>query len=322
MPSNPMQRKVRNSFLLGVLAMLLVAILIGAIVFLIVIKPNMSSDKEQIYAEVYKLKEGLTIKHGEEITSSMVESVKIPVATQSNTTGFLLAKRQDSSTGKETDMAFPSGYKSKIELTGGTILTRGMLYEEEIDNSLRYVEYNMITIPTTADTMDYVDIRLRISNSQDLIVISKKEVVNLYGNTIGFNLTEEEILLLNSAIVETYAMGDSAELYLSKYIDETIQEEAENTYVPTDTVINLINANPNIVDTAKSKLNELYSTEVNRNQETGEVERFGDRIRTNINNTLSQYSAERNYNIEAGIQKQIEDAKKAREDYLSGLNGY
>ena len=29
MPSNPMQRKVRNSFLLGVLVMLIIAILIG-----------------------------------------------------------------------------------------------------------------------------------------------------------------------------------------------------------------------------------------------------------------------------------------------------
>ena len=34
MPSNPMQRKVRNSFILGILVMLGITLLIGTIVFL------------------------------------------------------------------------------------------------------------------------------------------------------------------------------------------------------------------------------------------------------------------------------------------------
>ena len=43
MVANPMQRKVRNSFLLGILVMLIITILIGAIVFLLVIKPNLDN---------------------------------------------------------------------------------------------------------------------------------------------------------------------------------------------------------------------------------------------------------------------------------------
>ena len=47
MPSNPMQRKVRNSFLLGVLVMLLIAALIGAAIYLLVIKPKVDKEKEE-----------------------------------------------------------------------------------------------------------------------------------------------------------------------------------------------------------------------------------------------------------------------------------
>lgn len=306
MASNPMQRKVRNSFLLGILVMLVIVILIGAIVFFAVIKPKMSSDKEQITAEVYKLKEGVSVKYGEEITSSMVESVEIPVATQTNTAGFILAKKQDDSTGKKVKVNFPSGYKSKIDLTGGTILTRRMLYEEEIENSLRYVEYNMITIPTNVDISDYVDIRLRISNTQDFIVISKKEIINLYENTVGLNLTEDEILTLNSAIVEAYVMNGAAELYMAKYVQADMQTAATHTYVPTVEVQDLIRSNVNITQAAKEYLANRYIP--------GLREYY-------INPQVNQYAEGRRDNIEAGIQKQIEAARKAREDYLSELEG-
>lgn len=95
MASNPMQRKVRNSFLLGILVMLAIAILIGAVVFFTVMKPKMDKEKEeenQIYAHVYRLKTGVSVKYGEEITDSMVESVEIPV--QKDKTNFVISKKK------------------------------------------------------------------------------------------------------------------------------------------------------------------------------------------------------------------------------------
>jgi len=38
-----------------------------------------------------------------------------------------------------------------------------------------------------------------------------------------------------------------------------------------------------------------------------------------MNSTVNQYSEQGLTNVEEGIQKQIEDAKKAREEYLSSL---
>lgn len=311
MPSNPIQRKVRNSFLLGLLVMLIVVATIGAIVFFAVIKPEMDKEEEEenrLYAYAYRLKAGINIESGEEITNGMVESVEIPVET--TTTDFIPAKIKNAN-GKLQEMSFIGGYKSKIALKGGTILTYSMLYEEEeTKDSLRYMEYNMITMPTTLNIGDYVDIRLRLPNGQDLVVISKKEIMNIFEQTIGVNLTEEEIVVLNSAIVETYIMNGSAELYMSTYVEPGIQTAATYTYMPTNEVITLINMNENIISEARYALAMLYSKQ-------GVVDTRGQ-----INNSLGQYAGESKDNIKTGIQAQIDAAKKAREDYLSELEGY
>lgn len=309
MVANPMQRKARNSFLLGVLAMLVITILIGAIVYIAVIKPIMDeADDYQLCVNVYRLKAGIYVKSGEEITSDMVESVEIPVQTE--TTDFIPSKVK-SSTGELSDISFDSGYKSKLDLAGGTILTYSMLYEEaETPDTLRYVEYNMITMPITMGVGDYVDIRLRLPNGQDLIVVSKKEVINIFGQTIGMNLTEEEIVILNSAIVESYIMLGSAELYTTTYVEPGMQNAAVHTYMPTNEVITLINMDENIVSTARNALASLYSRQ-------GVVD-----VRGQLNNSIYQYIEQSKDNVATGIQQQIEAAKQAREDYLSELEGY
>jgi len=309
MVANPMQRKVRNSFLLGILVMLIITILIGTIVFLLVIKPNLDKKKEeeaQVYAYAFKLKAGVSVESGAEIDSSMVESVEIVVNNEQ--TDFVLAKTKNPATGVVSDMAFPSGYKSKIDLSGEAVLTYSMLFEEEeTPDSLRYVEYNMITMPTTLDYGNYIDIRLRLPNGQDLIVVSKKEIINMYGQTVGLNLTEEEILVLNSAIVESYIMMGAAELYIATYVEPGLQDAAALTYSPAGDVINLIYSDENIVTSAKNYLVEKYNTSSTRGT---------------IDSKKAEYGEEQKYNIEAGMQEQIEAARAARESYLSELQGY
>ena len=286
--------------------MLVIASLIGAIIYFVVVKPKADKEKAEAsqYDYVYRLKAGKSVNSGEEITASMVEAVEIPVATTS--TDFVRAKRRDSS-GNLADVAFTAGYKSKVALKEGTILTKSMLIsteEEDIADSLRYMEYNMITMPTTLEEGDYVDIRLRLPNSQDLIVISKKSIVSIYNQTVGFNLTEDEILLLNSAIVESYKMT-SSELYLAKYVEPGMQEKSIYTYSPSEEIVTLIQSNPNIVETARASIANKYMNSGN--------------IRNPINNALSQYADSAKINVEAGMQQQITNAKQARENYLSGL---
>ena len=121
--------------------------------------------------------------------------------------------------------------------------------------------------------------------------------------TFKFKMTEDEILMMSSAIVESYVMTGS-NIYIIKYAEPGLQVKATNTYVPTVEVRNLIETDSNIVETAKNKLRERFEATNTR----------GD-----MDSAHSQYSMEELDNIEAGIRKQIEDAKEAREQYLQSL---
>ena len=303
MPSNPMQRKVRNSFLLGMIITLVIAILIGAMLFFLIVQPildKQSKEVEKVF--VYRLR--TSVKSGNDVDSTMLDKVEIPKDPNS---GYYLASNKDAKGNATSAIPFPSGYKSKIDLKAGTILTSDMLYKDEnIDQSLRYVEYNMITIPTTLQVGDYVDIRLRLSSSLDLIVISQKCVENIYGQTIGLNLTEDEIITMNSAMVDAFIMP-SAELYVSVYVAVGEQKAAEYTYRPSDEAVKLIADNNNIVLEARKELVDKYNALVS--------------TRTEINDLIGQIE-NKDKNIEEGMKTQMEAAKKARLNYLAEVGGY
>lgn len=304
MVSNPMQKKARNSFLIGMVITLIICILVGVLLYFVVIKKNQTKQEEEgVLTYAYRLK--TNVKSGQEITSAMVES--IIVTEKAVPAGAFASKTKKENNGKETwvDKAFPSGYKSKVDLNSGTILSNNLVYMgEDITNDLRYVEYNMLTLPTTISEGDYIDIRLTFPNGQNLIVISKKEVKSLLGDTIGLELSEGEILMMESAIVEAYIMT-SSKLYAIQYVEPGMQEAAIKTYEPTEAVKNLISANSNITAEAKKALEDRY---------------IG--VRGYIDNEKNAYAADQQTNLESGIQKEIENAKAAREAYLNGLTSY
>ena len=306
MVANPMQKKARNSFLLGMIITLIVCIIIGALFYMILTKQSKAKEKEEgTLTYVYKLKSDVGAGH--EITSANVESVMVTSKAVPND-AFASKTKSSNSKGKETwtDKGFPGGYKAKVNLKAGTILSAGLVYEgEELTSDVRYVEYNMLALPTTVTEGEFVDIRLKLSNGQDLIVVSKKEIKSILGATIGLELSEGEILMMESAIVEAYVMSAS-KLYVTQYVEPGIQEAAKNTYVPTQAVQALIAADGNIVDTAKEAL----------------TREFSENKRAWVNNELSNYSGNETENIETKLKEEIENAKAAREAYLSGLTSY
>lgn len=294
MAVNPMQKKARNSFLLGMIITLIVCAIIGVILYIAVIGPENKASKEKGTAtKAYALNRD--VKSGQEITADMLS----PINTYSN----LIPQNYIDST---ILTSVESGKKvvAKVDLYKNTILTASTVTTEEntITKDVRTMEYNMLTLPINLTIGDYVDIRITFPDGQDFIVIAKKEIKNIQGNTVTFDMSEADIVMLNSAIVESYIMKAS-NIYIAKYVEPGMQEKAANTYVPTAEVIRLIETDSNIVSTAK---NELTS-------------RFDANIRSQMNSTVNQYSEQGLTNVEEGIQKQIEDAKKAREEYLSSL---
>ena len=294
MAVNPMQKKARNSFLLGMIITLIVCAIIGVILYIAVIGPENKASKEKGTAtKAYALNRD--VKSGQEITADMLS----PINTYSN----LIPQNYIDST---ILTSVESGKKvvAKVDLYKNTILTASTVTTEEntVTKDVRTMEYNMLTLPINLTIGDYVDIRITFPDGQDFIVIAKKEIKNIQGNTVTFDMSEADIVMLNSAIVESYIMKAS-NIYIAKYVEPGMQEKAANTYVPTAEVIRLFETDSNIVSTAK---NELTS-------------RFDANIRNQMNSTVNQYSEQGLTNVEEGIQKQIEDAKKAREEYLSSL---
>ncbi len=306
MVANPMQKRARNSFLLGMIITLVICAIIGGLVyFLLSNKEKEKEEEEGTLTYAYRLKSN--VKSGEEITLDKVESVL--VTEKAVPTGAFAAKTKIvDSNGKETwhDSAFPSGYKSKLDLNAGTILADSFVYaDEQLTNDVRYAEYNMLVLPTKVAVGDYIDIRLTLPNGQDLIVVSKKEVKTLLGDTIGLELSEGEILMMESAIVEAYIMT-SSKLYAIQYVEPGMQDAAVKTYTPTESVQNLIAADGNIAGEARNALRE----------------RFDKNMRGYIDGDKNAYSANSQTNLETKLQEEIENAKAAREAYLSGLTSY
>lgn len=306
MVANPMQKKARNSFLLGMIITLLVCAIIGGLFYVLVIRKNeQKKDEEGELTYVYRLKKD--VQSGHEVTSADVESIVV-TSKAVPADAFASKTKTKNEKGKEVwkDKAFVGGYNAKVDLKAGTILSSALVTErEEINKDLRYVEYNMLALPTTVDVGQFVDIRLTLPNGQDLIVVSKKEIKSILGATIGIELSEQEILMMESAIVEAYIMTAS-KLYVTQYVEPGIQEAAINTYIPTSAVQELIKVNSNIVETAKNAL----------------VNTFKDNNRTYVDNERSRYGEDETENIETKLKEEIENAKAAREAYLSGLTSY
>lgn len=202
---------------------------------------------------------------------------------------------------------------AKVNMKANTVITRELVAQSDEVNTddVRIQEYNMITLPSTLETGDFVDIRMRLPNGVDYIVASKKEVIipDVAGipstDTINIKMSEEEILTMSNAIVEAYIMKGS-EIYASKYTDPGNQEKSTPTYPVSRNTMDLINSNPNIVETAKQALWARY----NADQRNGSV-----------NSQLNNYSAESVDSVETGIQEQIQKQKQLRQEYLEALNG-
>lgn len=155
----------------------------------------------------------------------------------------------------------------KIDIKGKTVASASMFtnFGDQVSNDLREQEYNMISLPVNLEDKDTVDIRLRLPNGTDYIVLTKKNVTipknddGYIANTIILKCSEAETMTMSAAIVDTYQMLDAgAKLYAVKYTDPGLQETATATYLPSGAVMQLISQDPNIVQNAKIKIYQYY----------------------------------------------------------------
>lgn len=301
MASNPMQRKSRNSFILGVLIAVLV---MGAIVAVLLLKiKNMQAKEDERLANLIKVYALNTdVKSGDTLDASML----VQVETDKN------AAPTDAIKGT----ALTENSIAKIDLSKGMILTASMVAESDnpTTSDLRIQEYNMLRLESQIAQDDYIDVRLRLPNGLDYIVVSKKrvEIPQINGvdseNTIWIKLTEDETLAMSNAIVEAYKL-EGAVLYTAKYVEPGTQEKATPTYIPSAEVVNLVTQNPNVVQEAKTAMYNRYQ-----------------QFTSNRNNINSQLSAvdedEAKSRVTSGTTTEVTTAQDQRKSYLDALAGY
>lgn len=204
---------------------------------------------------------------------------------------------------------------AKIDMDANTVVTPQMVAEGQITtDDVRTQEYNVITLLSQLQTGDYVDIRLRMPNGQDFIVVSHKEVTIPQvldvdtGTSIWMNLNEEETLMMSCAIVESYEMN-GAKLYANKYVEPGMQDAATPTYIPNAETISLISKDPNIVQEAKQELVNRYNTDVGSNKV----------VRPSIESETNNEDAKDN--VVDKTQDEITAQKDEREAYIDSLGG-
>ena len=365
MATNPMQRKSRISFILGMLVMLIIAALVVAFLYIKIKNQETEIQKYKLASSmVYVLNQD--VKSGQILTEDMftqqqVTRTAIPanatadIATTlssyslSTKDGIAIYYNPGSATntenpayyyvgtandkkpiykmdeqGKETyatslqasDKAYyytdanktqkkdieisENTVVAKVDMNANTVLTSSLVSRTEdiVSNDLRKEEYNVISLPVDLAPGEYVDVRLMLPTGQNYIVVSKKkvEIPNVNGqylaDTIQMNLTEEEIMIMSSAIVENFNIKGS-KLYATRYTEAGVQEAAAMTYYPNNEVQDAIQNDPNIVIRAiqsilKNREQIRKSINASANQNKTSEEDFSTKTETSITSTLEQ----------------------------------
>ena len=266
MAMNPMQRKANNYLIIGVVVTLLIT---GSIIaFLAVQLVNMKKAEEEAAAalkKIYILNEDVT--SGDVITAEMLKQAEVPSSLIPSNAISLddIINNNLDEEGNVIEGAIST--VAKIDIYSGSVLTSDMVQntDDTITADQRIQEYNMVVLPTQIQTGEFIDIRLRLPTGEDFIIVSKKRVELPAG----------------------------------------MQTAAIATYVPSQAVMNLMQADPNIVQEAKNELFTRYNSTVNN--------------RNSINNSLNGYAEDATANIEDGVQEEINKSTEERQQYLESL---
>jgi len=240
MAMNPMQRKIRNSFLFGFLVAVIVAAIVVGLLFMKIKGLNdeiaAAREKEKIaMTDVYTVSQA--VKENESVR--YVSTIK--VATEKVPENAIT----DANLGESLDENDEYQMVAKVNIAPNVPLTTDMVEKSAEASSYRLVEFSMISLPSKLVTGDYIDIRLAISDIRteiaDYIVLSKIQVEEATSNTIWLKVSESQLQLLNNAIVESYII-EGSKIYATQYVNPA-QAPLNATYVPNEYIAGLIKAN-------------------------------------------------------------------------------
>lgn len=114
------------------------------------------------------------------------------------------------------------GKIAKYNIPRNVAVTSSMLADEIIGTDVRIQEINSLVLPSDLAVNEFVDVRIKFPSGVEYIVLAQKKIKDIINTTIKLDLSEEEILILNGSIVDSY-INDGSKLYAVKYTDPTTQ---------------------------------------------------------------------------------------------------
>lgn len=174
---------------------------------------------------------------GQEITEDLIIEQSIPSSFKNDT----FATREDL-----------VGLYSKVAITPGTPITKDMVMQELVIDSLREVDITGNRWPIGLKEGDYVDLRITYPRGEDFIVLSHKRVMSITEQTLKVHMDEEEQTLYQSALVDFYlSRSYGSDLYLTKYVEPGIQDSAGVFYSVPQNIDAVVRKDPNIINLAQ-----------------------------------------------------------------------
>ena len=229
-----------------------------------------------------------------------------------NSSSSLNSNSSSNSNSNSSDSKSEKTIVATIDIPKGTVITEKMLAlkseavtdTNSINSTYRLVEYSMIMLPTELQKGDTIDVRISYPNGQDFIVAAKKVVEKSDSTSIWLKLREDEILKMNSAIIESYSV-EGAKLYAVNYTQPGIQAAANSNYPVSDKVYELLVQDPNIA----SAIQQQYRSAINNHT----------LIRRPINEILqSTQQEELRSRISSAVQREIKDRAEKRQSFIEG----
>ncbi len=166
------------------------------------------------------------------------------------------------------------GKAALIDIPTDSPITGNMLTGNAITSELRELEYDVIQIGANVAGNDTVDVRICYPDGESYVILSKKILRGLNSEAASclIWMNEEEIHRMSAAIVDA-GLYSGSKLFVTRYIEPSIQSPSIVTYTPSLTILSLLESDPNIVNRLSQKLNkEIRKALENRMAQSMEVD--------------------------------------------------
>lgn len=189
----------------------------------------------------------------------------------------------------------------KVGLKPGTSLTKDVVMEEEMPETVYERDMTFGFIPLGLKEGDYVDIRAVLPKGEEFIVVEHKRIEDVVTdtNTVKVILTESELARWTSSLKDKALYGNKGlGLYITKYVEPGLHDSTIPFYPVRKEMESVVTLNPNI---------------------TNKKECINAGIRDEIEKMLANVTDDIAGNLASGVQEEANGITSSSDQYFENL---